>query len=289
MTIKACVLALEDTLNEIKNACPEVQSIFIFRRDKTILAKDDATDEAVADQTIKTFNALNNRAIFNGGVESLTIQGTESRAIITRVDNLYLATIASRGADEKAFKALTRVMLPAILRLIETIQPKLTATESALSAGSGFSEQRLKTVLTTHEEPAAAEAEEEVKVEEPTEQAEPAVSSPSQLTNAPASQLIVENMGGFGIGKLLSSEETVRVDSSVIAQWKDLYGYTQIDEVQVEDTRTGRKTTCKIKPIKDSKLEGKGIIQLPEKVQNALQTKKGALVTVKPLTEKRGN
>ena len=42
---------------------------------------------------------------------------------------------------------------------------------------------------------------------------------------------------------------------------------------------------CKFKPLKDQKLEGKGIIQMPEKAQLTLQTKKGALVMVKPVIE----
>jgi len=47
----------------------------------------------------------------------------------------------------------------------------------------------------------------------------------------------------------------------------------------------GQTMRCKFKPIKDSKHEGKGIIQVPLKTQMILQTSKGELVMVKPVIE----
>jgi hypothetical protein len=63
-----------------------------------------------------------------------------------------------------------------------------------------------------------------------------------------------------------------------------LYGDKKIEEVDVE-TLNGKTTRCKFKPIKDSKHEGKGVIQMPEKIQLTLQTTKGGLVMVKPVVE----
>jgi hypothetical protein len=80
---------------------------------------------------------------------------------------------------------------------------------------------------------------------------------------------------------LLAASDTVRIDSAVIQQWKDLYDKRKIEEVDVE-TLNGHMLRCKFKPIKDSKHEGKGIIQLPQKIQQELQTSKGELVMVKP-------
>ena len=87
---------------------------------------------------------------------------------------------------------------------------------------------------------------------------------------------MVENLGG-----LLVASDTVRIDSEVIQQWKDLYGDRAISEVDVE-TLSGQTTRCKFKPIKNSKQEGKGIIQLPQKIQRTLQASEGELVMVKP-------
>ena len=83
----------------------------------------------------------------------------------------------------------------------------------------------------------------------------------------------------------LGNNDFARVDNGIIGQWKELFGEREIEQITVEETVTGRKLTCRFKPIKGADLEGKGVIQLPEKIQQALQTKKGALVVVKPLVE----
>jgi hypothetical protein len=112
-----------------------------------------------------------------------------------------------------------------------------------------------------------------------TEQIEPEVNPEPLLPEPPVNQFIVENLGG-----LLVPSDTVRIDSAVIVQWKDLYSDKKIEEVDVE-TLNGKTTRCKFKPIKGSKYEGKGIIQMPEKIQLTLQTTKGELVMVKPVVE----
>jgi hypothetical protein len=86
------------------------------------------------------------------------------------------------------------------------------------------------------------------------------------------------------IGGLLVPADTVRVDSEVIAKWNDLYGDKQIAQVHIE-TLEGKKTNCKFKPIKETNHNAKGIIQIPEKILQALQTSKGKLVIVKPVIE----
>ena len=93
---------------------------------------------------------------------------------------------------------------------------------------------------------------------------------------------MVENLKGFGF---LGSSDTVRIDPAVIQQWNELYEDKKIEELIIEDTVTGTTLRCKFKPIKDSKFEDKGIIQIPEKVQLTLQTRKGALVVIKPVIE----
>ena len=75
-----------------------------------------------------------------------------------------------------------RVLVPIVLKIVETIQPALTNTEP---------------------EP----------VEEP-QKSEPEVASESLLPEPPVSQLMVENLQGFR--GLLGSNDNVRVDSAVI-------------------------------------------------------------------------
>lgn len=99
------------------------------------------------------------------------------------------------------------------------------------------------------------------------------------LPEPPVNQLIVENLGG-----LLVPSDTVRIDSAILSQWESLYQDIKIEEVEIE-TFGGKTVRCKVKPIKDSKYEGKGIIQIPEKLQITLEIKKGELVKAKPIIE----
>lgn len=269
MSAEECVLAIQNTLNEIKNVCPEVSSTFIFRQDKKVLAKDKETTEDTVNRAVEAVSALNKRGKAAGGLESVTFEGTDSRATITRVNNLYLATVASKEADEKTLNALTHVIVPTVLKLIDFIQPELTSVPPELLAD-------VDEVPETVGNLESSDAESAVSV-----QSEPEVSSEPLLPDPIVSQLIVDNLSG--LTRLIGSQETVRVDASVIARWANLYGDREILEVEVEETCTGKTVCCKFKPLKDSQSDGKGSIQLPEKVQAILQTKKGALVLVKPV------
>ena len=76
----------------------------------------------------------------------------------------------------------------------------------------------------------------------------------------------------------------MRVDSEVISKWNNLYDGKEIMQVNIQ-TLDGKTTTCKFKPIKEAKNNTTGIIQIPEKILQALQTSKGKLVMVKPIIE----
>jgi hypothetical protein len=69
-----------------------------------------------------------------------------------------------------------------------------------------------------------------------------------------------------------------------MSQWEELYEGRKFEEVEI-GTFDGKTTQCKVKPIKGSKYEGKGVIQIPEKIQLNLEIKKGELVRVKPVVK----
>ncbi len=269
MSTETCIAALKNTLDEIKNACPEVSNAFIFRKDKKILAKDENTGETAISNTVDALSALNERAKANGSVESVILQGTNKNMMIMRVSDLYFAIVASREADEKSLKIINHVLVPNILKMVEAIQPGLAIAATEPAASNNGTDEKAGDNDNFETSPSA----ETSVANEP----DPFLPEP------PVSQCMVENLKGFG--NLLGSQDIVRVDSTIIAHWKNLYGDKKIEEVQVEETRTGKRMRCKFKPLKDPKLEGKGIIQMPEKAQLTLQTKKGALVMVKPVIE----
>jgi hypothetical protein len=197
------------------------------------------------------------------------------------MNDFYLTTVLSKKADEKYVNTLTRVLIPTVIKLVEKIHPASTDDETLTvepePAEEEAAEEEAESAEADENEPAE---EEETATTEPTEEEEaPEVSDEPLLPEPPVTQLIIENLGG-----LLVPSDTVRIDKAVITDWNDLYGDKKIEEVDLE-TLDGKTTRCKFKPIKDSKRQEKGIIQMPEKIQLTLEVAKGELVMVKPVVE----
>jgi len=276
---------LKNGLNEVKNTCPDVAHTFVFEEDGKILAKDENTDEVTIKSVIGVFDPVVERAKTMGGLESITFNSANGRVNIAFINNFYLTTIASKDADEKYVNILVRLWVPAMLTLIEKI--RLASTEDEVFSNlkaEPFGDHDVKKVAE-----GAKVGEKDLPVEKTNvtvpelELIEKRLGSQSNsnplLRKPPVNQLMVENLGG-----LLVPSDTVRIDTAVITHWNDLYADKRIEEVRLE-TLTGKATHCRFKPIKDSKHEGKGIVQIPEKLQHALQTKEGELVMVKPMVE----
>ena len=282
MNNEVYTFALKNTLNEIKNVCPTVSNTFIFKEGK-ILANDKDTNEETATHTAQAFNAITERADALGGLETVTIQGANGRVNIACINDFYLTTVASKEADEKYVNTLTRVLVPTVLKLVEKIHPGSIDDETltTLNPEPEGENDTNETTGDTEDYEKEQPKEETVTIEpEPIqEQPEPEVNAEPWLPEPPVTQFIVENLGG-----LLVPSDTVRIDNAVIARWKELYGDKKIEEVDLE-TLNGNTARFKFKPIKDSKHEGKGIIQMPEKIQLTLETAKGELVMVKPAIE----
>lgn len=252
MSDETGTFALKNTLNEIKNAYPTITNAFIFKNSKTITA-DGNTDNATMRSAVRALKAITKRANTVGGIENVTIHSTNGKANITHIHNFYLTTITSKETDEKNLNTLTQILVPIVLKLVVKIHPA-----------------SLSEYIFALEEPESAE----LSIEENTEtEPEP----DALLPKPPVNQFIIDNLKG-----ILAPQDTVRIEKAVIEQWKNLYPNKTIKEIDAE-TLKGKTTRCKFQPIKDSKQEGKGIIQIPEKIQLTLQTTKGELVMVKPV------
>jgi hypothetical protein len=271
--------ALKSTLDEIQSICPDVSNTFIFK-DGKILAKGENTSEKTVNSTINAFDSITERADAIGGLEAVTIQGANGRVTIACMNDFYLTTVLSKKADEKYVNTLTRVLIPTVIKLVEKIHPASTDDETLTIDLEPAEDEAAEEDTDNAEDDENEPTEEETATTEPTEEQEtPEVDDEPLLPEPPVTQFIVENLGG-----LLVPSDTVRIDKAVITEWNDLYGDKKINEVDVE-TLDGKTTRCKFKHIKDSKHKGKGIIQIPEKLQLTLETTKGELVMVKPVVE----
>jgi len=297
MNNEVYTFALKSTLEEIRDACPDVSSTFIFK-DGQILAKDETTNEETVNSTITAFNAMAERADVIGSLETVTVQGANGQVKIACMNDFYLTTVSSKDADEKYVNTLTQVLVPIVIKLVEKIHPASADDETFTvepepaeeelveeeAAEEEFAEDEVTDEVADSAEDEAYDSDEAETATEPTDEQEtleeeeiPEVDDELLLPEPPVTQLIVENLGG-----LLVPSDTVRVDKALIAEWNEIYAGKKLEEVDIE-TRNGKTTRCKFKPIKDSKHEGKGIVRIPEKIQVTLETTKGELVMVKPV------
>ena len=267
--------ALKNTLNEIQNICPDIKNSFMFKENSEIVAKDENTPEKTVVHVIDSFDGILEKADAIGGIEGVTLNGSKGRVTISCMNDIYLVTVTSKKADMNYVNTVTHVLIPTILRLLDKINP------SPLKNKTPSLEVETETPVTKELEEQTETPVEKDLMEPPEENLEtetlPSELPVNQPSELPVNQLIIENLGG-----LLVPSDTVRIDSEMLSQWEEFSDRTKIDQVEVE-TFDGKTTQCKVKPIKDSKYEGKGIIRMPEKIQLNLEVRKGELVRVKPL------
>jgi len=275
MNDEVYAFALRNTLAEIQNICPDIKNAFIFKEDGEVVAGDANTPEKTIVQVVDAFEGVFEKADSINGVEAIVLEGSKGKLIVSCINDFYLVTVASEKADMKYVNTVTRVLIPTVLKLAESFNP--TSLKNSLPKPE--IEPRTPAFRATEtEEPEEKETEKPL-IKEPLEPFSPELRPEPSLPEPPVNQLIVENLGG-----LLVPSDTVRIDNETLTQWAELYEGRKIEEVEIQ-TFDGKVTQCKIKPIKESKFEGKGIVQMPEKVQLTLEIRKGELVRVKPIVE----
>jgi hypothetical protein len=257
---------LQTVIDEFKVISPEISNAVIFKSNGQTVASTKATTQDQTKQLVLHFASIASQAQSIGDIENLTVQAATSQLNISAMDNVFLATVSSRAANQEVVKSLTHVLVPTVVRLMNQLegQPPQTQMPQTLQLEE---KQTASTVLPAEDEPTI----------EPT----PEPQRPFQpiLPSTPTNQFMVEKIGG-----ILVAADTVRIDGDIVAQWSELYGGKQFMMVDIE-ALDGKKTTCKFKAIKETKTNAKGIIQIPEKILQALQTEKGKLVMVKPVVE----
>lgn len=265
--------ALQNALEEMRNVCPDIQHAFIYRRNGEMVVADRDTPEKVIAHVIDVFEDVFERADAIGGIEAITLEGSMGTVRLYNFDDQCFVMVFSAKADVKLIETVVRVLIPTVLRLLEKISP--ATAESTAAEHTAIDNAESRGVEQPTEKAKAEVEDKEVKplAEQREKGPEPAGSEPSPV------QLIVENIGG-----LFVSSDTVRVDSETFSRWESSGGDRKIKYAIIE-TLDGKTARCKIKPIKDSKYSGKGVVQVPEKMQLALQIGKGALVKVKPIIE----
>jgi hypothetical protein len=257
---------IQTIVDEFKTLSPETNKVLIFRKSGEIVANTKATSEEQARKLISNFTSITSETQSIGDVECLTVQAGDSQLNITAINNLYLATVSSRATNQEIVKSLTQIVVPTVVHLVDLIASSI---ENVPQPTTQLKETTVEKIVLPHEE-------EKPKVETISK---PLPTFQHFIPKTPVNQFMVEKIGG-----ILVQTDTVRIDSEIIAKWSDLYDGKQITMVDIE-ALDGKKTTCKFKPIREAKANSKGIVQMPEKILQTLQTEKGKLVMVKPVIE----
>jgi len=114
--------ALHTALTEVRNLCPDITHSFIFTKDGTIIAETaQDTAEVSTQKTIHSFQKLIEKTDTIGGLNAFLVNGNKGILQISRVNNMYLAFSASKKADMAYIQSVTRIILPAVVKLLENI------------------------------------------------------------------------------------------------------------------------------------------------------------------------
>ncbi|MCX8150126.1 MAG: hypothetical protein N3D85_01255 [Candidatus Bathyarchaeota archaeon] len=258
-------MAIQNTLNELRNICPQISTAYIFKPDKTVLAQDKDANKSDVASTVDKLCMLIKHARVGGGLEFFRVDSLGYCATVTRLGSVYFAMVHSRALDDKVLCGITRGIVPIVLKLVELIQPELMYATPQIFEDFPSEKAQMDSKERSSSEVVGSEKNVDC----------------TSFSESVVSQLTVENLNG--ISRLVGSQDNVRVDPAIINQWVTLGGQKEIIKVEVEEIQSGKKIVCNFKPIKDVAFYGKAVIQLSEKIQTTLQTKRGAAVLVRPI------
>lgn len=253
--------ALQPIVAEFKSICPEITNAYVFDDNGKTVATSEKTNKEQTQNPIAGLNSIT-QANTIGGIENLTIQGAKNQLNITTMNRLYLATVASKTANQKIIKALTQIIFPTVVGLVDDVTQLEPAKKTKIQ------EKQIQKQVLPVEKPRKTKIITKAHVTS-------TVSSKEEFSIGNVHQLMAEKISG-----LLVPSDTVRIDSEIISKWHENFKGKPIKMVNVE-TLEGKTTVCKFKEL--NKSNGKGIIQIPEKILQTLQASQGKLVKVKPI------
>jgi len=126
MSQNAYADVLNNALTEIHKICPDISRSFIFTRDGTIFAGDSETAEETVEKTVHSFQSIVEKEDMIGGLRALIIDGENGKVHISCIKDMYLTLAASKNADATFLQAITHVIVPTVLKLLESITPTPT-------------------------------------------------------------------------------------------------------------------------------------------------------------------
>jgi len=283
MRNEAYSMVLRNALTEIRNICPDVQASFLFSNDGTVIVGDTESPEAPYHKTVNAMESLLDKTETIGGLDSLIINARKGKVHISRANDMYLAMVTAKNIDMAYLQTISRVLIPTVIKLLDNIiAAPAPITLSQSRPPLAYSSTRIEQEVEV--EDASGEEKNEETIDEETEKPEELIASPTRTTlqdlHGPSNHLVVDTIGGL----LKKRGDKVQIDAEILKEWSHYYGDAEIDQVEIRSFN-GNSVVCKVKTIKDAKIEDKNRVRIPKKARQDLNVKNGEMVVVKPFME----
>jgi len=300
-------VALRNALNGIKNSIPDLNWSFIITGDGSVITTDEGSVDPNMAKAATSFQTLAEKAGSIGGLDHMLINGERGKVYVSCVDDMHLVAGLGKDTDLVCFRTITSAVLPTVLKVLDSLTSALTQAPTplkpatptpfslprslesdltkSLSSEPSFSEEQ----SATEKEEESVETQDSEETEETEEFQAPELSIPEKTElhkpspeELPSQQLIVDRFSGFMV-----KPDTVQLDADILKRWSEELGIEDVSEVDIE-TFSGKTVRCKAKVINDAKLEGRGLVRIPEKTCQSLDVRRGELVRVKPVANQEG-
>jgi len=116
-------IALNSAMTEIKKAYPDIKNSFIFTKNGTIITGDQETDEKTMNNLRETFENLKEKAKAIGNLKSFHITAKNGKLTLSNIKDMHLLLATSKNADKTHIYSITHVIIPTILKTLETFAP----------------------------------------------------------------------------------------------------------------------------------------------------------------------
>ena len=115
--------ALKTTLTETQKAYPDLTHSFIFKQNEKIISGEQETDENIMNTVLDAFSNLKEKAETIGEIKELQITGKKGNLTLSKINDMYLVLSTTKSMDKAQIYAITHVIIPTILKTMETIEP----------------------------------------------------------------------------------------------------------------------------------------------------------------------
>ncbi|MGD2066343.1 MAG: hypothetical protein PVI43_04135 [Candidatus Bathyarchaeota archaeon] len=125
------VIALKTAMTEIQKAYPDINHSFIFTQNGNIITGEQETDEKTLNNVIDSFEKLKEKAETIGDIKGFQITGKKGNLTLSKINDMYLFLSTTKNADKAHIYSITHVIIPTILKTMETIEsPHLPSPSS---------------------------------------------------------------------------------------------------------------------------------------------------------------